>query len=91
MDECKNNSCGEYDFNKPFNCAEGQLTFTICTLKANKVTCDTTKTYTSDELYLSPEEFNRRCKPIIDEAMTKLANAIVDLCNEESKTKTLET
>ena len=36
MYECKNNSCGEYDSNKPFNCAEGQFTFTICTLKNQK-------------------------------------------------------
>ena len=48
------------------------------------VICDPAKVYTSDELYLSPEEFNRRCKPIVDNAMKELANAVVACWNEEN-------
>jgi hypothetical protein len=33
--------------------------------------------YTEEELSLSPKEFNKRCKPIVDDAMRELAEAVI--------------
>ena len=53
--------------------------------KTMKELRDKPKTYTAEELHMSPEQFVKKCKPIIDECMTELADAIVAEVNKMDK------